>query len=52
MWAYALRLISPESSTVRVFDDFQFMLLVWVEESVEGGAREEESLGDQGGEVS
>lgn len=48
----ALGLLGREGGAVRVFDDFELVLLVWVEEAVEGGAGKEESFGDEGGEGS
>lgn len=50
MWSYALGLGGPEGGAVGVFDYFEFVLLVGVEEAVEGGAGEEEGFCDQGGE--
>lgn len=48
--ADALGLGRAEGGAVGVFDDFELVLLVPVEEGVEGGAGEEEGFGDEGGE--
>lgn len=38
--------VGVEGRGVRVFDDFEFVLLVWVEEAVEGGGGEVKRFGD------
>ena len=53
MRAYALSFLAAfgvEGGGVGVFDDLQFVLLVFVKEAVEGGGREEQRFGDKGRE--